>query len=128
METKQSTKVGEMATCAETGKKFIIERIGSTFNYAKDSAGNILSDEGVDIREKRELLDRTKPFGGYVSSSGKAITGWKGNKLMTIDSIYAIDSGFGRNQWYVSATDIHGQHWYGRNGGHGMCITMRPKK
>lgn len=128
METKQSPKVGETVVCAETHKEFTVERQGCTFNYAQDSDGNIFSDEGVDIRERRELLDRTRPFGAYVSSSGKAITGWKGNKLMTIDSIYAIDSGFGGRQWYVSATDIHGRHWYGRNGGHGVYITMRPKK
>lgn len=119
---------GNVLTCAETGKQFIAARDGITTNYARDNAGNVYSDEGVDIRERRELLDRSKPFFAYVSCDGKVITGWKGNVLMHVTGSYTGRVGFCRNGLYVWATDVHGGKWYGRNAGRGMCITMRALK
>ena len=124
--------VGHSLTCAETGKQFIGAVEGFTTNYACDSAGNVYCDAGVDACQKRELLDRSKPFTCYVSSDGKHVTGWKGNILGTI--IYS--SRVNLTRWsYVHGTyinayrirDIHGGIWYGR-GNPGICINLRATK
>lgn len=124
--------IGQIVKCHITGKSFIAAIDGITTNYATDSDGNIYSDEGVDIAEKQQLLDRTKPFYAYVSTDGKRITGWKGNTHMMITRIYQTNAGFGGyrggGQWYIRATDINGAEWYGRNSGKGCCITLRSCK
>lgn len=125
----QTINFGETLTCSETGKQFIAAREGCTTNYARDSAGNVFSDEGVDIREKRELLDRSKPFYCYVSSDGKTVGGWKGNKLGTIHNYGESRSGWNGDviaRFHV--VDVHGQWWQGRGAGKGICCTLRAMK
>lgn len=124
--------VGHTLTCAETGKQFIGAPDGITTNYARSSTGEILSDEGVDIRDRRELLDRSKPFGCYVSSDGKHVTGWKGNILGTITHannyrLTRVSFMHGRTINHYVIRDIHGAFWYGR-GNPGIYITLRPYK
>ena len=122
----QRPTIGQSITCAETGKPFTIAVDGCSFNYATSRTGEILSDEGVDIRERRALLDRSKPFGAYVSSDGRHVTGWKGNVLGTIVRSSQTRSGFGADMLAVSVRDVHGNYWHGRGGaGRGMCITLR---
>lgn len=121
-------EIGQTLTCAETGKQFIAARDGISTNYARNSAGEVFSDEGVHIRECRELLDRSKPFGCYVSSDTKHVTGWKGNVLGTIIRSTHTRSGFGANMLAVSVRDVHGNYWHGRGAGAGMCITLRASK
>lgn len=116
--------MGDTLTCAETGKRFIAARDGCSVNYAWSGTGEVLSDEGVDIRERRGLLDRSKPAYGYISRDGRAFTGWKGNKLG--DAVAVGDSPVfhGRVTCY-RVTDVHGGRWYGR-GSPGRCIKLRP--
>lgn len=125
--------VGKLAKCAETGEIFTIKSDGFTFNYAQNDAGEVISDAGVDIRERRELLDHSKPFGAYCNSAPAGppsfITGWKGNKLMTVVSArpYRLTRHsymHGSYIYAIQAIDVHGAKWYGR-GNCGMCITMR---
>lgn len=125
--TNNQIQFGDTLTCAETGKRFIAARDGCTTNYARDSAGNVYSDEGVDIRQRRELAQRAGPFSCYVSGDGERITGWKGNTLGRITS-RTIGGGFGGRMLHIRATDIHGGEWYGKGAGTGMCITLRPCK
>lgn len=127
--TMQTPKVGDTATCAETGEQFTIARDGCSFNYATTRAGEILSDKGVDIRGKRELLDRSKPFYCYVSGDGGHVTGWKGNKLGTVSNYSESRSGWhGATIARFHVTDVHGQQWSGRGAGRGMCCTLRAMK
>ena len=125
--------VGKELVCHVTGKKFIGAIDGITTNYARDSKGNIYSDEGVNITELEEIKNRSKPFTAYLSGDGKHITGWKGNELMR--TIYAYKSNAGFTGWHkdggqtiVRAIDNQGFEWYGRNAGKGMIITLRPAK
>lgn len=118
---------GDTLTCTETGKQFIAAQDGCSTNYARNGDDEIFSDEGVDIREKRELLDRSKPFFAYLSSDGRSITGWKGNKLASAIS-WNGRVGYCRDGCYVNAVDVHGQKWHGKNGGKGMAIVLRPSK
>lgn len=126
MQTNKSL-IGETLTCTETGKQFTGASDGCTVNYARDAEGNIYSDEGVEIREKRELLDRTKPFFCYLSGDGKNVTGWKGNVLGKVTQ-ETKGGGFGNSLTHIRITDIHGNTWYGKGAGRGMCITLRATK
>jgi len=121
--------IGDTLICAETGKQFVVASDGFTFNYARDDAGNVYSDEGVDIRERREILNRSKPFVCYLSSDGQHVTGWKGNILGSV-----IRSSVSRTGWHgstlthVNVIDVHGGRWHGKGAGPGVCITLRPSK
>lgn len=124
--------LGQVLTCAETGRQFVAARDGISFNYARDGAGNIFSDEGVDLREKRELLDRSRPFGCYISSDGRRVTGWKGNTLGTIFDwspckLSRVSFTHGREYRSIKVRDVHGGLWYGR-GSPGVCVTLRPAR
>jgi len=127
--------IGDTLTCAETGKLFVAAIDGSTTNYATNSKGEVFSDEGVHIIDKRELLDRTKPFTCYISSDGKHATGWKGNVLGYITESHSTPLPFGhkfyhwhgKNYTAYTVRDIHGGLWYGKSSP-GMCINLRPKK
>jgi hypothetical protein len=120
--------MGQTLACAETGKQFIAARDGCSTNFAWGSNNEIFSDEGVNIREKRELLDRIKPFYCYLSNDGKTVGGWKGNVLGHVEWLTHGAVGFARNGCYVSVIDVHGNKWYGKNAGKGMCITLRARK
>ena len=128
-QTRVSPEVGSTQVCAETGLPFVIASEGDTFNYATNAAGEIFSDAGVDARERRELLDRTKPFFCYLSSDGRSVTGWKGNVLGR-----ATHEGKSSTGWHASSithirvTDCHGGMWHGKGAGRGMCITLRSCK
>lgn len=124
--------VGQTLVCAETGKEFVGASQGCTYNYAHDFDGAVLSDEGVDIREKRELLNRSKPVTGYLSSDAKRFTGWKGNTLGTV--VFAKKTKLtrwshvhGNTILSVKVRDVHGGLWYGW-GNSGICITLRAYK
>lgn len=118
--------------CAATGKRFVAEREGITTNFARDDHGRVYSDEGVNVAERLALLDRSKPFVCYVSGDGRAVTGWKGNKLgdivRTRTGRLARWSAFhGSFIHYYRVRDVHGGLWYGR-GSPGMVIALRPMK
>lgn len=132
--------LGKEITCAETGKVFIGAVEGFTTNYAtvetklpnSEDSREYLSDEGVNIRERRELLDRSKPFYAYVSSDGKSVTGWKGNVLGRITSAtnYRLTRQsytHGRTINFYRVTDVHGGLWTGR-GNPGIAIKLHPVK
>lgn len=118
-------KVGETVTCAETGKTFIVAKDGCSFNYATELNGSILSDEGVDIREKRNLLDRSRPFFCYLGNG--TVTGWKGNVLGRVVSSHTVEV-FGYKCVQVRVVDVHGGRWYGKGSEEGMCIRLYPNK
>ncbi len=117
----QTINIGDTLTCAETGKQFVAQRDGCSFNYASDREGRVYSDEGVDIRERRELQDQSKPFYCYVSMDGHSVTGWKGNKLGDI-----VGGITGTHRFRVR--DVHGNWWTGRGEGAGVCCTLRAMK
>jgi len=124
--------IGQVITCHVTGKEFIGAVVGYSTNYARDSEGRIFSDEGVDIQQKQDLLDRSKPFTGYISGDGKSLTGWKGNHLgaviWTSPVRLARWSHFhGKAYAAYRIRDIHGGFWYGRSSP-SMCINIRAAK
>ena len=121
--------IGQTLTCAETGLQFVGATDGCSTNYARNSAGDVFSDEGVNIRERRELLGRSRPFGCYLSSDGRHVTGWKGNILGTVTSETKSRTGFyGSILTHVRVIDVHGNPWHGKGSGRGMYITIRPAK
>lgn len=121
--------MGDTLTCTVTGKQFIAARDGISVNYAWGKDNTIISDEGVDIAERRELLDRTKPFYCYLSSDGKSVTGWKGNVLGRVVMSSESHTGWhGSTLTHVRVVDVHGNKWHGKGSGNGMCITLRASK
>lgn len=120
--------VGSVVICAETKKPFTVARDGCSYNYATNKAGEIISDKGVDIRERRELSHRHAPFACYVSSHGDHVTGWKGNILGQIVHSSTICNPFGGHLLAVTVRDVHGGYWHGRGAGRGMSILLRPSK
>lgn len=124
--------IGRILKCAETGNLFEVTTNGFTFNYATTTNGEYLSEAGVDIREKRELLDRSKPFTAYISSDGKHLTGWKGNILGTVTQTSRVNLAVwsplhGKYITHYTIKDCHGGLWYGR-GSEGMVINIRAYK
>lgn len=130
--TNRQINFGDVLTCAETGKTFIAARDGITTNYATTESGEVLSDEGVYIRQRRELLDRSRAFYCYLSGDGRAVTGWKGNKLGDVIASHRVkltrrSYTHGADYSHVTVRDVHGGLWYGR-GSPGVAITLRPYK
>jgi len=128
----RTINLGDTLTCAETQKTFIAVQEGCTVNYAYAPEGEVLSDEGVNIRQRRELLDRTLPFTGYLSCDGRHLTGWKGNVLGTVVAwtpcrLTRRSWTHGKDYRSVRVRDIHGAMWYGR-GSPGVVINLRPCK
>ena len=124
--------MGSTVYCSETGKPFIAARDGCSVNYAWSTDGHIISDEGVRIINLRELLDRSKPLVCYLSGDGKTVTGWKGDTLGTVIATSVSSNPLSRYRretlTHVRVLDAHGALWYGKNGGRGMAITLRPVK
>lgn len=120
--------MGQILVCTETEKQFIAARDGCSVNYAWGPNNEIFSDEGVDIRERREMLDRSKPFYCYLSRDGRTVGGWKGNALGKVISLGRGRVGFASNGCYVRVIDVHGNQWHGKNAGTGMCIKLKPAK
>ena len=122
-------EIGQILTCTETGKQFAAASDGFTYNYARDREGNLYSDEGVDIREKREMSDRSKPFCCYLSSDGRTVGGWKGNILGRVTWSSESRTGWhGSRLTHVRVTDVHGNSWHGKGAGSGMFIRLHPSK
>ena len=121
--------LGATVNCHVTGKPFITAREGCSFNYAWDREGHIISNEGVDIAERKELLDRTKPFFCYLSCDGRHVTGWKGNILGDVVWHSTSTTGwYGSSITHIRVIDVHGNKWHGKGSGRGMCITLRANK
>ena len=124
-----SIELGATVNCHVTGKPFITAREGCSLNYAWDSEGHIISNEGVDISERRELQDRSKPFSCYLSCDGLHVTGWKGNILGNVAWDSVSRTGWhGSSITHVRIIDVHGNKWHGKGSGRGMCITLRASK
>lgn len=123
--------IGDTLKCAETGKEFVAAHCGQARNYATTRAGEVLSDEGVTIRELRELQDRTRPFVGYISEGGTFLTTWKGARLGDVLELRRIGSpgGHGRTpMYYIRVRDAHGGLWHGRGQGRNMSVTLKAYK
>ena len=83
----------------------------------------------ADKRQRADLLDRSGPFTGYLSSDGQQWTTWTGGTLGTVDRLTTSRSGWwGSEQVHVHARDVHGNAWFGRGAGRGMALTLRPCK
>lgn len=121
--------LGAVHVCHETGLEFVTARDGCTFNYCLDRDNNIYSDDGANLSQLRELSNRSKPLGCYLSSDGKHITTWKGFKLGSVTCESVSSTGWhGSKITHISVIDAHGMPWYGKGSGRGMHIVIRPAK
>lgn len=127
-------ELGEKVICAETKKEFVIAKDSEmTFNYALDgTTGEILSDDGVVIRTKRELEKHSDTITLYVSSDGRYVATWKNHKLGDIISSSKVRLSrwshvHGREIHAYTVRDCFGRLWYGR-GSPSIAINLKPKK
>lgn len=121
--------MGETLCCTVTGKPFVAESNGFTYNYAWGTDGNIISDEGVRLLDSRAMEAHSKPVSAYLSGDGARITGWKGNTMATVTHTSTSRTGwYGSRITHIRAVDHFGGHWYGKGAGKGMYITIRPAK
>jgi hypothetical protein len=133
--TTASPRIGDVVTCAETGKSFIAAIDGCTTNYATDREGNVYSDEGVALCERRAIREQQSPVIAYVSSDWRTITTWKGAALMTVAAHAKCPLPFGQHYSvfhgedysHIWAKDSQGRYWYGRSS-NGVAIALRPLK
>jgi hypothetical protein len=124
--------VGDTLTYSVTGKKFIAEMDGCSFNYARSSSGAITSNEGATAEILNILFERSCKVSLYISSDNKRLTDWKGNTvgLITHANQYRLSRmsyTHGSKIYAYVIRDIFGGFWYGR-GNPGLCITIRPYK
>lgn len=97
--------------------------------YARDSKNNMFCYDCADDNQRAEMLDRTKPFYGYVAGDGKSLTTWTGGILGQVRSYGESRSGWnGGKIARFHVQDVHGNWWQGRGAGKGMVCTLRPMK
>ena len=83
----------------------------------------------ADKRQVVDLLDRSRPFTGYLSSDGARWTTWTGGTLGNVDRLTVSHTKwYGSSLSHVHVRDVHGNAWFGRGAGNGMCLTLRPCK
>lgn len=122
-------ELGQSLTCHKTGKTFISAKDGHTFNYAMDNDGRVYSDEGCIEIEVERISRHDEPVVSYLSSDSRTVTTWKGHSLMRVIRASSSRTGWhGSRITHVRAVDQFGKCWYGKGGGGGMIITMRPVK
>lgn len=101
---------------------------GPGTGYARDNEGRKIC---YDCASKPDIeaVERGEEIWAYVSSDGKKITTWPGNELMRVTY-----NGTARTGWYnseityIRAIAPNGRRYYGKNGGNGMVIRMKPNK
>lgn len=84
----------------------------------------------ADKRQIADLLDRSKPFGAYLSSDGRTVTTWTGGALGRVTRwnpcrLTRVSYTHGREYRSIHVVDVHGAHWYGRTSP-GIYVTLRP--
>lgn len=76
-----------------------------------------------------DAVERGEAVFAYVSSDGKKITTWPGIDLMKVTYNGTAPTGFyGASISYIRAVAPNGREYYGKNGGNGMWIRMKPRK
>lgn len=76
-----------------------------------------------------EAVERGEEVFAYISSDGKEVTTWPGIKLMKVTYNGTARTGFyGSTIHYIRAVAPNGREYYGKNGGNGMWIKMKPRK
>lgn len=99
-----------------------------TNGIARDSDGKTMCyacAAQVDI----DAIERGETVYAYVSSDGKRITTWPGIELMRVTYNGTARTGFhGSMIHYINAVAPNGKTYYGKNGGNGMCIKLKPNK
>lgn len=76
-----------------------------------------------------QLLDRSKPFAGYLSTDGQSVGNWTGRVLGRVARSSTSRTGWhGSTLTHVRVRDVHGALWHGKGAGPGMYILLRPMK
>lgn len=102
---------------------------GTGYARASRESTDLICYPCADESQRVDMLDRSRPFGCYLSGDGRRVTTWTGGTLGDV-----VQSGTSRTGWHgtkithVRVRDVHGAMWHGKGAGAGMCITLRPMK
>lgn len=122
--------------CDECGKVDIFPHsvkpyaaAGCSAGYARTRTNRMLCYSCADNGQRLELLDRSRPFGAYLSADSRTVTTWTGGKLGRAHGVRSSRSGWHGSRIYrFHVRDVHGEWWQARGQGPGMCCTLRPMK
>lgn len=96
--------------------------------YARNAEGETFCYDCASLPDI-EAVERGEEIWAYVSTDGKQVTTWPGNALMRVTYNGTARTGFyGSTIHYIRAVAPNGREYYGKNGGNGMCIKMKPRK
>lgn len=100
-----------------------------TTGYARVDGNQLCCYECADARQRRALLDQSKPFYAYLTGDGKHVSTWTGGKLGAVKhSDYSRSGWHGATIWRFHVLDVHGHWWQGRGAGKNMICTLRKMK
>jgi hypothetical protein len=115
---------GYMMETADCGHTYEATGIGT--GYATDpDTQKTMCYPCADAWQREQMKDAKCVF-GYLSSDGKAIETWTGGRLADVTRLNKTRSPLAYHAYlcYVRATDVHGQKWWGKNGGEGVAIKL----
>lgn len=105
------------------------EGIGT--GYARTPDDKMICYECADNMQRADMADpNRRQITAYISSDGKKIITWSGGELANITGHRTYQGGWKRSTMHMFwAIDPRtGRHWYGRNKGEGMIITLTARK
>jgi hypothetical protein len=101
-----------------------------TTGTAHTTDGREICWECADKEIMASLLTEDKIY-AYLDKDedgNRSVITWTGGHLAKVYDVTGINAGFCRGSLSFNATDVHGQEWYGRGGGWGVCCWMKKKK
>lgn len=97
--------------------------------YARHAVTNKTMCYGCADSQAAADMSAEDKYGAYLSGDGKNITTWSGGVLARVTYEGKARTGFHDSEiTYLRARDANGATWYGRNGGRGMCVTIKRAK
>lgn len=115
---------GVQFRCHDCSEVKPVQTNGGTGYAVCDEGKHLVCYACADKRETADMLTSDR-FTAYVSPDGRSITTWTGGKLGTVS--FGGRHPWSRERHYITARDVHGQHWHG-TGAQGMYCNLRKCK
>ena len=96
--------------------------------HGQDPDGGLHCYDCCHTRDLEALRDRSRPFGGYISTDGRTLINWTGRALGRVVSASTYRNNWGARVHCYTIRDAHGGYWHGRGAGPGMYVRLRPSK
>jgi len=122
-------RAAQLLDCGHTPtdpRSFHANGVPLTSGYATErDTGRKVCEACAEDRE-RAAFAASERYGAYLSGDGCSITTWTGAQLARVTYEGTARTGFYDSEiTYLRAVSDDGRVWYGKNGGRGMCVTLR---